>query len=191
MVLFKILIALFACYAVCVISFMSYYANRKASSHNSVLVILGCQVKGNKPSRSLKRRLDVAYNFLDKNKDIYCIVSGGKGNDELISEAECMYSYLIDKGIAKERIFKEDTSTSTEENLISSLQIIKEHSLPHNIIIATDFYHQLRANIIGKKYSIKISGAISCMPSVKILIINILRELIAIPYEIIKPVDKK
>lgn len=191
MVLLKILIALFVCYAVCVISFMAYYANRKASAYSSVLVVLGCQVKGNRPSKSLKRRLDIAYKFLEDNTDICCIVSGGKGNDELISEADCMYSYLTDKGISKERIFKEDTSTSTEENLINSLQLIKEYALPHNIIIATDFYHQLRANIIGKKHSIKIAGSISCMPSVKILIINILRELVAIPYVIIKPVNKK
>ena len=190
MVLLVILITLFICYAVSVISFMAYYANRKPSTHNSVLVVLGCQVKGNRPSKSLKRRLDIAYKLLKDNKDIYCIVSGGKGSDELISEADCMYSYLTNRGISKERIFKEDISTSTEENLVNSLQVIKEHSLPHNLIIATDFYHHLRANIIGKKHCIKISGAISCMPSVKILIINILRELVAIPYEIIKPVNK-
>lgn len=190
MILLIILILLFICYAMGVVAFMAYYANRKNSTYSTVLVVLGCQVKGNKPSKSLKRRLDIAYKFLENNKDICCIVSGGKGNDELISEADCMYSYLTDRGISKERIFKENTSTSTKENLINSLQVIKEHSLPQNIIIATDFYHQLRANIIGKKHSIKISGALSCMPSVKILIINILRELIAIPYEIIKPANK-
>lgn len=190
MILLIILIVLFICYVICIVAFMAYYANRKICTYSSVLVVLGCQVKGNRPSKSLKRRLDIAYKFLENNKDICCIVSGGRGSDELISEADCMYSYLTDKGISKDRILKEDTSTSTEENLINSLQVIKEHSLPKNMIIATDFYHQLRANIIGKKHSIKISGAISCMPSVKILIKNISRELIAVPFEIIKPVNK-
>lgn len=38
----------------------------------------------------LKRRLDAAEIFLSENEDVICIVSGGKGDDEKISEAQAM-----------------------------------------------------------------------------------------------------
>ncbi len=185
-----IFIAVCIIYAVCIIFLMLYYATKKPLAYNSTLVILGCQVKGNKPSKSLKRRLDTAYKFLNDNKNICCVVSGGKGSDELISEAECMYSYLVNKGVAPQRIFKESTSTNTEENLLNSAKLIKTNALPHNIIITTDFYHQLRAIIICKRHNIKTAGAVSCVPSVKFTILYTLRELIAIPHEILKPIIK-
>ncbi|MEE0264928.1 MAG: YdcF family protein [Acutalibacteraceae bacterium] len=188
MVLIIIFAAVFVVYAICAIFLMIYYATKKPFTCNSTLVVLGCQVKGNRPSKSLKRRLDTACKFLIENKDICCVVSGGKGSDELISEADCMYSYLVDKGISPQRIFKESTSTNTEENLVNSARLIKTNALPHNIIITTDFYHQLRANIIARRHHIKTSGALSCVPSAKFAILFTLRELIAIPHEILKPI---
>lgn len=190
MVFIVILVAVFMVYAICAVLLMLYYATKKPLACNSTLVVLGCQVKGNKPSKSLKRRLDTAYRFLNENKSVCCIVSGGKGTDELISEADCMYSYLVNKGISPQRLFKESTSSNTEENLVNSIRLIKTNALPQNIIITTDFYHQLRANIIAKRHSIKTSGALSCVPSAKFAILYTLRELIAIPHEIIKPLTR-
>lgn len=187
MTVFIILLLLFIFYIFCIMAFIIYYSLKKPSENNSVLMVLGCQVKGNKPSKSLKRRLDSACNFLKKHEDVHCIVSGGKGNDELISEAECMYRYLLEKGISSKRIIKEDNSTNTCENLIYSFRIINSLGFTGGVAIATDFYHHLRANIIAKKHNFKISGAVSSIPPVKTFIFNTLRELIAVPYEIIKP----
>lgn len=187
MTLLIILLLLFILYALLTLTFIIYYSLKKPDKNSGVLIILGCQVKGNRPSKSLKRRLDTAYTFLKKNENVHCIVSGGKGNDELISEAECMYRYLLKKGISSNRLIKEDNSTNTCENLIYSFRIIKSHNLTGNVVIATDFYHHLRANIIAKKHNLKISGAVSSIPPVKTFIFNTLRELIAVPYEIIKP----
>lgn len=53
----------------------------------------------------------------EENTTAVCIVSGGKGDSENISEAEAMYRWLVDKGIDSSRIYKEDKSTSTVENI--------------------------------------------------------------------------
>lgn len=37
--------------------------------------------------------------FLSENEDVICIVSGGKGDDEKISEAQAMKNYLVENGI--------------------------------------------------------------------------------------------
>lgn len=186
MKLFIIILLLSIGYTLLMFTFIIYYSRKKPAENSSVLIVLGCQVKGNLPSKSLKRRLDSAFTFLEKNKNICCIVSGGKGSDELISEAECMYRYLLEKGISPSRLIKEDKSTNTCENLINSFRIIHLKYLTGDVAIATDFYHHMRVNIIAKKYSFKISGAVSSIPPAKTFIFNTLRELIAIPYEIIK-----
>ena len=46
----------------------------------------------------LRRRLDAAITAMNDNPDTLCIVSGGKGDDEKISEALAMKNYLLEKG---------------------------------------------------------------------------------------------
>ena len=132
--------------------FMIREMNDLPKNDNVTLVVLGCQVKGTQPSNMLKSRLDTAYEYLSVHDSVNVVVSGGKGDDELISEAQCMKEYLLKKGIAPDRIFMEDKSVNTEENLKFSLELIEEHGLNNNITIVTDGFHQLRADIIAKRF---------------------------------------
>lgn len=120
-------------------------------TQGSTAVVLGCKVRGNSPSLMLKRRLDAAYDFLAENPESFCVVSGGQGADEECSEASVMKSYLVSKGISEDRIFTEDKSSSTEENLKFSKKVMEEKGLNNNIVIITDGYHQLRATLHAKK----------------------------------------
>ena len=54
------------------------------------IVVLGCQVKGTKPSKALKDRLDTAKEYMQANPETIAVLSGGQGNMEEISDAECM-----------------------------------------------------------------------------------------------------
>lgn len=118
---------------------------------NTTAVVLGCSVKGTRPSRILKERLDAAYVYLMENKEALCILSGGQGNGEDISEAECMYRYLTEKGIHQDRLLKEDASTNTEENLLYTKQLLEEKGLGNEITIITSEFHEYRANAMAEK----------------------------------------
>lgn len=173
--------------AVSVVTFMSALMIKAANNHplgNETVIILGSRVYGEKPSIALKERLDVAYEYLKENPETYCIVSGGQGRGEDITEAECMYRYLKDKGIEESRIFKEDKSTSTRENLKFSLDIIEKNDLPTDIAIATSEYHQYRASVIAKKVGIT-PKAISAKTAIWLFPTLYLRELYGILYEMI------
>lgn len=126
-----------------------------AGDGDVTLVVLGCQVKGDKPSLMLSERLDAAKEYLSENPNVCCIVSGGRGEDEMISEAECMYNYLTAAGIDKERIYLEDRSTSTYENLMFSAEIIGEEQLSKKIGIVTNEFHEYRAGKIAKKQGLE------------------------------------
>lgn len=163
--------------------FMVNAINKKPDSADTVIV-LGCKVKGTRPSLMLKRRLDSAYEYLENNSEVLVIVSGGQGSDEEMSEAECMKAYLIEKGIAPERIYKEDKSTNTYENFKFSKEIMQEYNLGSNLTVVTDGYHQLRAKMIADSLEIK-TNAISAPTSWWLVPTYWVREWFAVVYAFI------
>lgn len=133
-------------------------AASKRPIENATLVVLGCRVYGERASLSMVERLEAAYAYLQENEQAVCILSGGKGSGENITEAECMYRYLVNVGIAPERLYKEEMSTSTRENLKFSLELINELELSSDIAIATSEYHQYRAGLIAEELGIQASA---------------------------------
>lgn len=120
----------------------------KANNGADYVIVLGAQWKTNGPSMVLKYRLDKALEYLQINPDAKVIVSGGRGSNEPISEAEGMYGYLVEHGIAKERILKEDTSTNTFENLRNSGALLDKAQ--DEVVIVTNDFHVFRAERLAK-----------------------------------------
>ena len=125
-------------------------------------IILGAGLEKDQVSERLKIRLDTAYAAL-KDNDIPIIVSGGKGDGELISEAEAMKSYLINLGIEEKRIVLEDKSTSTYENLKFSSKLLRDQE--DKILIVTSDYHMFRAKMIGKRLGWEVEGVSAVNPA--------------------------
>lgn len=144
------LVGIFLISALVISGFMIRAMNDKPDNKQTTVIVLGCKINGSTPSRMLKCRLDTAYEYLSEHSDLNVIVSGGQGSDEVTSEADVMRKYLIYKGIAENRIFIEDKSTSTEENLRFSKEIIEKEGMCEDITIVTDGFHQLRADIFAK-----------------------------------------
>ena len=153
-------------------------------SDDSTVVVLGCQVRGTEPSLTLRKRLDAAYDYLVNNPETNAVLSGGKGSGEEISEAQCMYEYLTGKGIAPDRLYLEDRSTTTNENIKFSKKIIEENGLAPDLAIVTDWYHEFRAAVIAHRAGCR-SGAVSAPTAGFITAHLVTREMIAIPFEII------
>ncbi|MCR5120833.1 MAG: YdcF family protein [Ruminococcus sp.] len=124
--------------------------NNAPEKEPKLVIVLGCQVRGERPSKMLARRLDIAYGVMERYPSAMVVVSGGKGSDEAISEAECMKRYLTEKGADVSRIIMEDTSTTTFENISNSFAITDPMGLGRDITIVTDGYHQYRAALIAK-----------------------------------------
>lgn len=157
-VIFVNIIIVLAVVIVLAESIMMYRACKRTSKENATLIVLGCKVNGDRPSLMLMERIDAAYEYLIENPETDCIVSGGKGVGENISEAECMKRELVKKGIDEDRIYMEDKSVSTKENIEFSYNIIKENKLTADICIATNEFHEYRAMALARKYN-KSAGA--------------------------------
>lgn len=150
-----------------------------ASENSTTVVVLGCLIKENVPSQMLTRRLDVAYEYLQKNPSARCVVSGGQGAVETATEASVMRAYLIERGLSADRIFIEEVSADTEENIRFSASVMEENGLtsPKNaVIIATDGFHQLRAASWAKREGLT-SYALSASTRLDLLPTYYMREL--------------
>ena len=141
--------------AVILSAFMVREMNDRPAGSNTTAVVLGCKVRNGAPSLMLKRRLDAAYAYLSEETDVKVVVSGGQGKDESISEAKCMRDYLVGKGISPDRIYMDDKSVDTDENLRFSKAVIEQEGLPETITIVTDGFHQLRADMKAEKLGMK------------------------------------
>lgn len=94
-----------------------------ADSGLDYLIVLGAQVRGEEPSKTLRLRLDKAAEYALQNPETTLILSGGQGENEAVSEAEAMKKYLVDKGVPERRLVLEARSTSTVENIAYSKAI--------------------------------------------------------------------
>ena len=146
------------------------------------VVVLGCHVKGTRPSKALRQRLNAAEAFLNERPDAVCVLSGGQGEDEEIPEADCMYRELTAAGIAPGRLYREDRSTSTRENLLFSQAIINDNGLPETVVVVTNEYHQYRAGLIAKALGME-TYAVSAPSGVGLLPTYWVREWFGILYE--------
>ena len=125
----------------CVISGM----NAEAPEGLDYLIVLGARVEEDgRPSKALKRRIDAAAQYLAENPGTVAIASGGKGTDEVISEAECIRSGLVEQGVDESRILLEDRSTTTSENMRFSMALM-DGGETARVGLVTNNYHVFRA----------------------------------------------
>ena len=133
---------------------MIYFACQPPAE-NATAVVLGAQIKDSGPSVMLWGRINSAEKYLESNENVFAVLSGGQGDDEPMSEAQAMKKILEDKGIETQRLYMEDKSTNTTENMKFSMQIIEENNLNNDLAVVTDSFHQLRVRIIARLLGIE------------------------------------
>ena len=124
------------------------------------IILLGAGVNGTTPSLMLQNRIDAAYAYLTAHPDTVCIVSGGQGPGEEISEAECMFRELTKMGITPDRIWQETEATSTVENIRFSLELIENRtgSRPQTAGIVSNEFHLCRAKRMAQDQDLNALG---------------------------------
>ncbi|GAA2035195.1 YdcF family protein [Catenulispora yoronensis] len=138
----------------CYLSYGFVYRRMPVWRGADFVVVLGAGLLGGrKVSPLLASRLErgrAVFALLDERKQPMLIVSGGKGTDERLSEAEAMAKYLVERGFPAERLILEDQSRTTEENLIFSSRLMRE-AKPQGFrsVVVTNDFHSYRAALIA------------------------------------------
>ena len=116
-------------------------------------------LRGKEVSKLLADRIDKAIEVYQKDPTPPILIpSGGKGDDEDISEAEAMEKYLVEHGIPKDNIIKEDRSMTTRENLLFSKKIISQWGGSPYVALVTSNYHVYRALSLCESIDLECTG---------------------------------
>ena len=116
-------------------------------------IVLGAATTDGVVSPVYRERINHGIWLYDNGYVDYLILTGGTGDGNAISDALAAKNYAIDMGIPDHKIFIEEQSTITEENLQNAKKIMDENAL-ETAIIVSDPLHMKRAMLMAKDYGI-------------------------------------
>lgn len=159
-------------------------AKTDADPKADYVIVLGAKVNGTMPSRSMLERLHAAQDYLQTYPEAVAIVSGGQGDDEGVSEAEAMRTWLMAQGIPPERVLTEDQSETTRENLENSFEIIRRNGgdPSDGVAIVTSEYHLYRAKLMALALGAKPFGVAAKTGWIDLRVNYFIREAFAAAY---------
>ena len=142
------------------------------------VIVLGAKVENGRISNSLEKRLQKAIEYAERNPETILILSGGQGSDEPGTEAQGMYDYLVGRGIAPQRIIKEEASRNTYENILFSGQLFDMEEAEVGIV--TSNFHVFRALRLARAAGYQNVCGIAARSHFGVLPNNMLREFFGI-----------
>ena len=150
LLLLVLAVALFAALEV----WIGLHSRSVSQGDPQVMVIFGCQVKPDGPSILLRDRLDTALAYLEDHPDMKVVVTGGKGDDEHQSEAQCMYDYLTSHGVDGENIYMEDQSRNTWQNVNYTFELMQREGwdVTEDVILVSSGFHLGRIQMLWNRY---------------------------------------
>ena len=155
----SMLVSYLECILIGTIAFGIKAAGHVPALDKDYILILGCKINDDGTLTPLLRsRADRALEFARMQKEktdreIVFVPSGGKGEDEVIAEADAIAAYLREIGIPEEYILPENASTDTVENIRNSMKLIRKHAGANepNVAFSTTNYHVFRAGLIAQE----------------------------------------
>lgn len=112
-------------------------------------------------ARRVDKGLAVQSRQLAGGRRIPVVMSGGKGDDEVRTEAEAMREYAIGRGADPELVLVETESTNTEQNLRNSGELVlasaPEHGRGRGMVVSSN-YHTLRAATLARELDLPLQA---------------------------------
>ena len=151
------------------------------------MLVLGAKVRNDGPSVSLMDRIKATAAYMKAHPDVIAIVSGGKGPDEPITEAQCMFEQLVKLGVDPERIWLENQATSTWENLHFAMNLIEEKTgqRPEKIGLLSSEYHLFRAKMFARACGVEAVGIPARTSRISQMVNHFMREVAGVWHYII------
>ena len=124
---------------------------------SELMIVLGAMVWPDGPSPALRYRIDTALEYLSEHPEMKVIVSGGQGEDEPCSEARAMADALIAAGVSESRIFLEEASFNTRQNLLNSMELMRAMGYDPSetpVVVVSNGFHLARIRMLCARYGL-------------------------------------
>lgn len=113
------------------------------------IVVLGAAQYNGRVSAILKARLEHAIDLYDSGVARYLIVTGGKAEGDVTTEAASARLYAIGRGVPASAILSEDRGRTTLESLRGTAALLRDHGL-ETAVFVSDRTHMLRVLRIAR-----------------------------------------
>lgn len=125
--------------------------------YGDVIIVPGNTVgPDGKPSPRLKARLEAALMLFREQRAQFIFVSGGIGK-EGFDEAESMSSYLIECGVPRASVIRDNLGVDTAATAKNAALFLKAKGL-HTALVATQYFHVPRTILALERNGIKVTG---------------------------------
>lgn len=122
------------------------------------IVVFGAAEYNGTPSPVLKARLDHAFDLEERGLAPVVITTGGKGGEPVYSEAGVSRDYLIQNGVAKEKILVDDRSESTYESVQAVAGLLRGlHG--RSCVVVSDGFHLYRIKVFFRAAGVMAYGS--------------------------------
>lgn len=125
------------------------YSTKDEKCKADVVIVLGAATNKEEVSPVYRERINHGINLYNQGYADAIIVTGGIGEGNEKSDAYIAKEYAISKGVPKENVLTEDTSTITQENLENARVIMEENGYKTAIIVS-DPLHMKRAMLLAE-----------------------------------------
>nr|WP_095875175.1 YdcF family protein [Streptomyces sp. TLI_235] len=140
----------------CFLGYSALYGRIPPPREVDFVVALGAGLDDDdRVSPLLAARLDRALGLRAEQADgrpaPVLVVSGGKGGDEQLSEAEAMARYAAERGVPAASVLREDRSRNTAENLRFSGRLMRARRPDYRCTVVTSNFHVLRTAVEARR----------------------------------------
>jgi uncharacterized SAM-binding protein YcdF (DUF218 family) len=120
----------------------------------SAIVVFGAAEYNGSPSPVFKARLDHAFDLEERGFARLVITTGGSGGDPRFTEGAVGRDYLIQRGVAAEKILADTQSETTYENVRAVAQALRSRNA-RDCIAVSDGFHLYRIKLMFRALGIQ------------------------------------
>ncbi len=121
-----------------------WLAGRHDGAHPAeAVVVLGAAQYNGRPSPVLRARLDHAADLYAAGIAPVVVVTGGRGDGDVVSEAGASADYLHTRGVPDEAILREVDGRNSWQSLAASARFLKARGITE-VVLVSDPFHAAR-----------------------------------------------
>lgn len=133
-------------------------ADFEVGAHDSdalrAAVVLGAAQYNGEPSPVLRSRLEAAARLYERGEVDLVVVTGGRQEADITTEAKTGYDFLREAGIPDERLRLEVQGASTYESLAATARFLRTESVV-DVVLVTDRYHAKRSTLVAEEVGLR------------------------------------
>ena len=133
------------------------WSRRNASGPADAIVVLGAAQYGGRPSPVLRSRLDHALALWKAHRAPRVVLTGGRRDGDLISEAAAGRRYLMRRGVPASAILMEPDGRTSLASMRAAAALLTDDATAGDrprVLLVSDPFHMLRLAVLARLYGL-------------------------------------